>query len=98
MTYSISMETRQSINDFFLRSLGMTYDEFCLLEIDEQEKIIDEYHENHYNKGNKTIVGLTRQEMQKRENDKMYKMDVESSSKAVIFVKRMIRKSKNNTR
>lgn len=48
--------TKENINSFFIRKLGISYDEFEKLDFDEQQKLISEYHKKHPNKDKKTLV------------------------------------------
>ena len=45
--YKLKDETREAINEHFKRILGISYDEFELLDVDEQQKLISEYHKRH---------------------------------------------------
>ena len=46
MKYSLSEETKKNINYAFKEKLGITYDEFEKLDIDEQQKLIKEQRKN----------------------------------------------------
>lgn len=48
--------TKENINRDFIRMLGISYDEFEILDFDEQQKLISEYHKKHPNKDKKTLV------------------------------------------
>ncbi len=43
----LSEETRKNINRTLVNTIGLTYEEFSLLDIEEQEKLIREYHATH---------------------------------------------------
>lgn len=52
--YKINSTTKENINNAFLNSLGISYDEFDKLDFDEQQRIIREYH-----KKNSKLKGKT---------------------------------------
>lgn len=101
--YTLNAKTMGNVNDMFLRTLGISYEEYDNLDFDEQQKLIREYHKNHPKKEtNKKMVmvgsgehaifvelGLTLEEEQRR-LEKEYENEL--CSKPVAFVKKLARK------
>lgn len=52
----MKQETKDRINEHFRRTLGMSYDEFALLDTDVQQRLIREYHEKHSQKKSDTEI------------------------------------------
>lgn len=49
-------DTKDMINKHFVRTLGMTYDEYEKLDIDIQQRLIKEYHQKHPQKKSDTEI------------------------------------------
>lgn len=52
----MNRRTKENINRDFIRTLGISYNEFEKLDFDEQQKLISEYHKKHPNKDKETLV------------------------------------------
>ena len=47
---------RDNVNEILLNTIGMSYDEYEQLDLDEQQKVMTEYHKRHPNKSKTTTT------------------------------------------
>lgn len=94
--------TKQNINNLLIRALGMSYDDLLKLDLDEQHRIIREYHKKNSKLEHDVLVmigngehsgfikaGLTLKASKKRLDDRI---DEASYSKPALVVKKLIKK------